>query len=136
MQTTTQLIHSYYQQFNEKNMSAFLDLLSENVVHDINQGKSEVGKTAFADFLQHMNECYDENIQDLIIMVDASGRFASSRFMVHGQYLKTDGKFPRAHGQTYTLPAVGYFEIEENKISRVATYYNLPDWVHQVNTQS
>lgn len=131
--STTQLIQSYYDLFNHKDMPGFLDLLAEHVVHEINQGRSEQGKTAFKAFLNHMNQCYDEQITDLVIMVDSSGKHASARFTVHGTYLQTDGNFPKAYGQSYTLPAVGYFEIDQNKITRVSTYYNVPEWIKQVS---
>ena len=36
-------------------------------------------------------------------------------------------------GQTYTLPAGGFFDIRDGLISRITTFYNLNDWVAQVS---
>ena len=38
-----------------------------------------------------------------------------------------------AKGQSYILPAGGFFEIRDGLISRITTYYNLNDWVRQVS---
>jgi hypothetical protein len=47
-------------------------------------------------------------------------------------YINHDAGFPKATGQKYCLPA-GFFEIADNKITRVTNYYNLEDWIAQVS---
>jgi ketosteroid isomerase-like protein len=37
--TATELVQAYYAAFNAGDMPTFLDLLAEDVVHDINQGE-------------------------------------------------------------------------------------------------
>ena len=44
---TTQLIKAYYEAFNKQDRTAILALLTEDVIHDINQGGREVGKNTF-----------------------------------------------------------------------------------------
>ena len=53
----SELVKAYYDAFNAGDMPAFLDLLADDVAHDINQGARQVGKAAFADFMAHMNRC-------------------------------------------------------------------------------
>ena len=53
--------------------------------------------------------------------------------MVHGEYLKTDPGLPEAKGQTYILPAGGFFDVRGGLISRITTFYNLNDWIAQVS---
>ena len=48
MQQAKQLIEQYYQAFNNGDMDTFLSLLTDDVLHDINQGGREQGKEAFA----------------------------------------------------------------------------------------
>ena len=43
-QNTINLVENYYAAFNGGDMEAFLNLLTDDVIHDINQGKREVGK--------------------------------------------------------------------------------------------
>ncbi|WP_296105530.1 nuclear transport factor 2 family protein [uncultured Agrobacterium sp.] len=125
-------IRAYYDAFNRQDMDAFLALLTDDVVHDINQGERQVGKDIFAKFMQHMNRCYKENLTDMVIMASEDGKRASAEFIVNGEYLKTDEGLPQANGQTYVLPAGAFFELKDGKVARVTNYYNLNDWIAQV----
>ena len=126
------LIQRYYAAFNTGDMPAFLSLLSDEIVHDINQGRRETGRAAFAAFMQHMNRCYSEQLVDLCIMANEEGTRASAEFTVLGEYLVSDEGLPAASGQQYRLPAGAFFEIHAGRIARITNYYNLQDWVAQV----
>jgi steroid delta-isomerase-like uncharacterized protein len=128
----TELIRAYYDAFNAGDMAAFLDLLDENVVHDINQGSRQSGKDAFRSFMEHMNRCYRERLTGIAVMSSADGTRAAAEFVVHGEYLATDAGLPEAAGQTYELPAGAFFAIRNGKITRVTNYYNLEAWIAQV----
>jgi len=127
-----QLIRSYYAAFNAGDFDGMVALLTEDVAHDINQGGRETGQKAFRAFLAHMEECYSEQLTDIVVLTDRTGTRAAAEFVVHGTYKATDEGLPPAHGQTYILPAGAFFEIQEDKISRVSNFYNLPDWLRQV----
>ncbi len=126
-------IRRYYAAFNAEDMEGFLALLTEDVVHDINQGTRQVGKAAFAAFMNHMNRCYREQLTDLVLMADDSGQRAAAEFVVNGTYLETDEGLPEAAGQSYRLPAGAFFELRDGQIARVTNYYNLDDWIAQVS---
>jgi len=126
------LINAYYAAFNAGDMPAFLGLLHEEVVHDINQGERQHGKAAFASFMEHMNRCYRERLADIVVMASEDGTRGAAEFVVHGEYLRTDEGLPPANGQTYALPAGAFFEIRDGKVARVTNYYNLNDWQAQV----
>lgn len=131
-QQTQDLITRYYAAFNAGDMNTFLGMLTEDVVHDINQGLREQGREAFAAFMQRMNRNYREQIVDIVVLAEPSGRRAAAEFTVLGEYLATDEGLPPANGQTYRLPAGAFFEIREGKVARVTNYYNLQDWLAQV----
>src|ERR1700753_2470064 len=109
------LIRAYYAAFNAKDMPAFLALLTDDVVHDINQGGRETGKQAFCEFMTRMNRCYDEQIVDLAVMAGPGGR-AAAEFTVLGTYLANDEGLPPATGQEYRLPAGAFFDIRDGKV--------------------
>ncbi|HEY0110129.1 MAG TPA: ketosteroid isomerase-related protein [Fibrella sp.] len=123
-----EIASTYYSAFNQKDWSAMLSLLSETVRHDSNQGATRTGKAEFARFLQHMDDCYDETLTDMMIMTESTGTRVACEFVVNGTYVKTDGDLPEAKGQTYVLPAGSFLEIANGQITRVTTYYNLPLW--------
>lgn len=122
----------YYSAFNAGDWQGMLDCLSEDVAHDVNQGERVTGKAAFAQFLGHMERCYKERLDDLVLMASEDGRRASAEFVVHGAYLATDEGLPEAAGQTYVLPAGAFLALEGGKITRLTMYYNLADWTKQV----
>jgi steroid delta-isomerase-like uncharacterized protein len=130
--STHALLQRYYDTFNAGDMSGFLALLDEQIVHDINQGERETGRAAFAAFMQRMNTHYREQIVDLVTLSNQDGSRAAAEFVVLGTYLKADAGLPPAHGQTYRLPAGAFFEIRNGRITRVSNYYNLQDWLRQV----
>lgn len=130
--TTTALVTAYYAAFNAHDMPAFFALLTDDVVHDINQGSRQVGKPAFVEFMAKMNRCYREQLADIVVMESPDGTRAAAEFVVHGEYLATDEGLPEASGQRYTLPAGAFFEVAGGRIARVSNYYNLPNWMAQV----
>lgn len=129
---TIRLIREYYDAFNRRDYPAMLALLAPDVHHDINQNSRETGKDKFASFMQRMDQAYREEIRDLVVMADETGRRFAAEFLVLGKYLQADPGFPDANGQSYKLPAGAFFELEGGLITRVTTYYNLQDWLAQV----
>nr|WP_118135827.1 ketosteroid isomerase-related protein [Oceanicella sp. SM1341] len=126
------LVRRYYDAFNAGDTEGMLACLSEDVRHDVNQGATRTGKAAFAEFCAHMSECYREELTDMVFLFDASGTRAAVEFVVNGTYLATDPGLPEAKGQTYKLPAGAFLAAEGGAITRVTTYYNLPEWERQV----
>ncbi|WP_020562846.1 ketosteroid isomerase-related protein [Methylosarcina fibrata] len=132
-QDTINLIQKYYEAFNKGDMETFMTLLTDDVIHDINQGKREIGKEAFAQFMACMNYNYKEQLVDMVVMATPDGTRAAAEFVVLGEYLKTDEGLPVAQGQKYRLPAGAFFEVRDNKVARITNYYNLQDWIAQVS---
>jgi steroid delta-isomerase-like uncharacterized protein len=128
-----ELIGRYYAAFNAGDAAGMLACLAEDVRHDPNQGEPRHGKALFAAFLAHMDRCYAERLEDVVVMTEPAGAQAAATFTVHGTYKATDGGLPEARGQSYVLPAGTFFSIRDGLISRVATSYDLPDWIRQVS---
>ncbi len=126
------LIARYYATFNGGDRAAFLALVTDDVVHDINQGGREVGRAAFAAFMRRMDLSYRERITDVVTMVAADGAHAAATYVVHGTYMVTDDGLPTARGQTYVLPGGGFFTLRDGLIARIANVYNLHDWLAQI----
>jgi steroid delta-isomerase-like uncharacterized protein len=127
-----ELIEQYYRAFNAEDYAGMLALLSDDVTHDVNQGEREVGKARFIAFLKHMEECYSEQLENVVIMGNPEGTRFAAEFVVHGKYLVTDAGLPAASGQSYKLPAGAFLDVANGRITRVTTYYNLQDWLKQV----
>jgi len=126
------LVSAYLDAFNRGDRPAMMALLAEDVAHDVNQGRRDVGRDAFAAFMARMDRCYRERLEDIVVMSAPDGTRAAAEFTVHGEYLATDEGLPEARGQRYVLPAGAFYGIRDGRIARVTMHYNLRDWVAQV----
>jgi steroid delta-isomerase-like uncharacterized protein len=131
------LVRAYYAAFNSGDRDRFLALLAQDVVHDISGGGREAGREAFARFMRHMDRCYREFIDDLVVMTEPTGTQAAATFTVRGVYVETDPGVPPgtppASGQTYVLPAAAFFRLRDGKVAAIANHYRMEDWVEQVS---
>jgi len=130
---TLTLIQAYYDAFNAGDIDAMVDLVAEDVIHDVNQGERRTGRSRFHAFCARMAHHYDETLSGLTIMVSEDGARAAAEFNVDGVYKETETGLPPARGQSYALPAGTFFAIQQGRIGRVSTYYNLTDWIMQVS---
>lgn len=133
MTSAADLVRRYYDAFNRADIEGMAACLSADVAHDVNQGGTRRGVTLFRAFCAHMNRCYRETLTEIVIFASDDGRRAAAEFIVEGTYLAMDEGLPPARGQRYRLPAGTFFAIEDGKITRVTTYYNLKDWIAQVS---
>lgn len=129
---TVQLIEAYYRAFNARDYTNMLEMLSDEVVHDVNQDGREEGRDTFARFLDRMDRSYREQLVDIVVMGNQHGTRFAAEFTVIGKYIETDPGFIAARGQAYRLSAGAFFEVDDAVITRVTTYYNLKDWLAQV----
>jgi steroid delta-isomerase-like uncharacterized protein len=128
-----ELVLAYYAAFNRGDREAMLGLLADDVVHDLNQGARETGKAAFVGFMQRMDASYREQLHDIVVLASQDGDRAAAEYVVHGEYLRDDEGLPPARGQKYVLPGGAFFDIRDDRITRVSNYYNLQDWIAQVS---
>ena len=132
LETHRKLLETYYAAFNREDWPTFLSLLTDDVVHDLNQSHRELRRDAFAAFMRRMNRCYREQIVDITLLFGEDRNRAAAEYTVTGTYLQTDDGLPEASGQTYTLPGGAFFELRDGRIARVSNYYNLQDWLRQI----
>jgi steroid delta-isomerase-like uncharacterized protein len=128
-----ELVLGYYAAFNRGDWEGMLALLSEDVAHDLNQGGRETGRDAFRAFLARMDRCYAEQLRDIVVTATPDGTHAAAEYVVHGQYRADDDGLPQARGQRYVLPGGAFFDVRGQRLARVTNYYNLQDWMRQVD---
>ena len=126
------ILEQYYKAFNEKNFEGMLSLLANDVVHDINEGESQIGIETFRTFLKGMDTYYDETAINLVFMANEDNSRGSAEFRIQGTYKVTCQGLPPARGQKYDLPVGAFFEFKNGKITRVTNYYNLNLWLKLV----
>jgi steroid delta-isomerase-like uncharacterized protein len=129
---STEIILAFYEAYNCGDWDGMLSLLADNVVHDLNQGPREVGKAAFAAYLQRVGTSYREQLHDIVVMVAPDGHRAAAEYVAHGSYVADDVGMTPARGQRYVLPGGAFFSIRNNRIQRISNYFNEREWISQV----
>ncbi|MFT4032187.1 MAG: nuclear transport factor 2 family protein [Siphonobacter sp.] len=131
--TALETVQQYYAYFNEQNWEGMLSLVATDIRHEPNQGDVRQGIELFTQFLQHMDESYQETLTNMVLFSEPTNTRIAAEFVVNGIYKKGEEGLPEAHGQTYVLPAGAFLEVKNGKITRVTTYYNLPLWISLVS---
>ncbi len=133
--TSNDVIRRYYARFNAGDWDGMCALLTDDVIHDRNQGQRHLGRAEFRSFLDHMASCYRERLSDVVVMsttAHAAARLAAE-YVVHGEYIRDDDGLPPARGQRYILPGGAFFLLRRGRIARITNYYNLRAWLEQVS---
>ncbi len=133
MSLALEIVQQYYNYFNQKNWSGMLSLLDSGIRHEPNQGEPRIGVALFKEFLQLMDDCYEETLTDMVFFSETHDSRVAVEFVVKGIYKKGEEGLPEANGQSYILPAAAFLEVKNGKITRVTTYYNLPLWIKLVS---
>lgn len=130
---TISLVKTYYDALNKNDMQQFFSVIAPNVIHNINQGPTEKGLDKFKKFMQLGNDSFSEKLSHIVIMVSNDGKYAAALWQDKGVYKKDfPGMEIKAKGQKYTLNGGHFFEIKNDKIASVTTYYNLTDFMQQI----
>lgn len=127
------VVKSYYECFNQKDWNGMLALVDPNIRHEPNQGEARIGLEKFTAFVHHMDDSYDEKLTNMIFFTESDGKRVAVEFVVNGVYKKAEDGLPPATNQTYVVPAAAFLEVANEKITRVTTYYNLPQWIQAVS---
>jgi steroid delta-isomerase-like uncharacterized protein len=130
---TRALIARYLEALDARSIDGMLATVDDDLVHDVNQAGRRIGREAFESFMIHMARCYEERVGDVVIMTDEGGGRAAAEFTVRGIYRETEDGLPPAHGQAYTLAVGCFFEVDDGRITRITSYYNLEDFIAQVS---
>lgn len=129
---SVELIQTYYNHFNSEKFDQMLSLVTDDVVHEVNEGEPQVGVDKFRSFMKIMDAHYSEKVVDIVVFsAGVKDRFAAE-FFIEGVYKKSYEGLPPARNQKYRLRVGAFFEVREGKISRVTNYYNLNKWIELV----
>lgn len=118
------IIENFYRYFNNEDLPSLLALIADDVTREINHDGVEKGKQNAAEYFTHSFEHYKEQVSDVLYMTSDDGRFVTAKFVVNGQYLKTDESGIPATGQKYKLDVFNYFEIRHNQIVDAKCFFD------------
>ena len=130
--SSEQLIRKFFAHLNAQEWAEASLLVSDQILHDLNQGPRVIGREPFLKYLVETARYYRESISQLYILASEDGSRGSAEFYVHGEYLKTHGMLPKAYGQRYEGFHGAFFEIEDQQVSRFSHYFNYQSFLEQL----
>jgi steroid delta-isomerase-like uncharacterized protein len=129
---TSALVLRFCAACNRGDWTGMADCVSDDIIHDVNQGEREIGKAAFRAYMEQHARSYREELRDVVVMSVDDGTRAAAEFSVHGVYQSAAAGLPAAQGQRYVLTAGVFFAINQGKIARFTPYYNQHDRMAQI----
>lgn len=128
-----EIVKSYYDAFNRKDVDAILSICHDDVINDRNQADSQTGKENLKNFLETAWQHFDEKVFNVDLMANHDQSNVAAEYLVKGTYYKTkQGLFP-ANNQYYEILCSSLFKVKNGKISRITRYYNVKQWLDIVN---
>lgn len=125
---TRAVIERFLQALAAGDHEAALACLHDDVARDVEGGGREIGREKFRWFLGLSARQFREAVSDIAVMTDEGGVRAAAEFTLRGTYLEAPEGWPRASGQSYSLPAGMFFEIDDGLISRATFYRDVARW--------
>ncbi|CAG0977642.1 MAG: cytosolic protein [Rhizobiaceae bacterium] len=120
-----ELVGRFVAAFNAGDHEAMLALLSDDVAHDLADGRREIGRDPFRWFLGLQARHFRETWADVAVMAGEGGGRAAAEFTRRGTYLAAADGLPPASGQRYAVAAGLFFEVDDGLITRVSDYSSL-----------
>lgn len=108
--TAIEIAQHYYRCFNNKDWAGMLALLSADIRHDVNQGETRVGVDLYRSFLAHMDDCYDERLDDLVFFTEPLG----GAWPANSPCTAYKNRRSYARPERYTLPAGAFLEVADS----------------------
>ncbi|BCH23815.1 hypothetical protein MesoLjLc_34750 [Mesorhizobium sp. L-8-10] len=127
------LIERYFRAFNAGDHDGMLACVADDLTHDAEEQGREIGKDKFRWYLGMRARHFREQASDLVVMIAPGGGRAAAEFTLRGSYVSTRQGFPDANGQSYSLLAGVFFEIDDGLMSRITEYRDLAAWKAQLS---
>lgn len=116
---------SFIEAVNGRDFDALSRLVDEDIALDSLTGQRTMGVGPLRAWIMTYLSHFDETFSDIVLMHDAFGQRVAADMTARGTYRRTMPGFPEASGQSYAIPSVFIFEIEDGVITRLSHYRNL-----------
>lgn len=125
------LVNTFFAAFNAGDTSKLSQLVTEDIVIEVNQDGPRSGREAFLAVASLLRLTYNERVCSLRVLVAEDGQRAAAEYTVSSQLGMPPFGTGRQvlDGATYQLRAGSFFEFRGERICRITTYYNQPDRV-------
>ena len=109
---------------NARDFDSLSELLDEDVALDSMTGLRTIGAEPLRMAVMSYFRSFDETFDDMVMMQDGFGSRVAFDVTARGHYRDTMAGFPEATNQSYSIPSVFVFEIEDGSVTRLSHYRN------------
>jgi steroid delta-isomerase-like uncharacterized protein len=134
-QATEATLLTFANVFNSGDHGAVIDLCQEDVIHDINGAQREIGTDKLKLHLATAKAHRADKLADVIVLSSPDGSHGALDCTLRGTYVASIDGLPKANGQRYALPAIFMFELDDGKISRFVTHFDMQEWLRQISEE-
>lgn len=117
-----EIITRFIDAWNAGDITEMLGALQEDVALDFQGRERIIGRDAFREYHAENARHFDGQFSDVVVMTNGDGRHAAAEVTSRGTYRETSADLPEASGQSFSVPAGLFFEIDDGAISRVTFY--------------
>lgn len=129
------LIDRFFAALEAHEGPALESLLAPDIVYDPAHGGRTVGRDAFRRAMAEQASSLAAVFADRALMVAAEGHRAAVECTMRGVYRRSLDGLPEARGQSFSLPAGVFFELENGRIARVSIFVRERDWLQQLGNR-
>lgn len=119
------IVSRFMEALNARDFEAMGRFLDEDVALDTLTGQRTIGAEPLRMNVMSYFRHFDETFGDMVLMKDGMGQRVAIDTTARGNYRETMHGFPEASGQSYSIPSVFVFEIENGTITRLSHYRNI-----------
>ena len=127
------IVNDYYKAYNNQDVEGQVELMSSNFEHFTNSGKIEKGVEAYRKYAKAVYSDVKEEVYQTHFLIGQDPSHIAVQSRAKGEYLKIDKANPKNPLKKYDIPFAEFFEIQDEKITKLSTYYNELEWKNQVS---
>ena len=132
IEATERLIRAFLTAYDDRKLDVIVDSFDEDGELDISGSARVIGQQEIRFAMAERFKQFEESIGDIVILNDGNGMRGAAEFTLRGTYRADADYLPPAYGQSYSLAAGLFCEVEESKFTRISLRYNPMEQHRQV----
>lgn len=132
IETTDRLIRAFLAAYDDRNLDVIVEGFDEDGELDISGSARVIGRREIRFAMAERFKLFEESVGDIVILNDGNGMRGAAEFTLRGKYRSDADGLPAAKGQSYSLGAGLFCEVEDGRFTRISLRYNPMELHRQV----
>jgi len=132
IESTDRLIRAFLAAYDDRNLDVIVEGFDADGVLDISGSPRVIGRREVRFAMAERFKLFEESVGDIVILNDGNGMHGAAEFTLRGKYRSDADGLPPANGQSYSLSAGLFCEVEDSRFTRISLRYNTLELHRQV----